>query len=97
MSQNELEHWTKQKPFSEIEIKIGLYQVVLTKPKTSRKEITLTSVEMQQLPEKEKVNPKNEISCLKWTLYNGRRKVCIRFKTDIDKLNIAVYRYRSNT
>ena len=52
---------------------------------------------MQQLPKIEKVDSKNEISCLKWTLYNGRRKVCISFKTDIGKLNIVVYRYRNNT
>ena len=52
---------------------------------------------MQQLPEIEKVDSKNEISCLKWTIYNGRRKVCIYFKTDMDKLNFVVYRYRNNT
>ena len=52
---------------------------------------------MQQLPEIEKVDSKNEISCLKWTLYKGWRQVCISFKTDIDKLNIVVYRYRNNT
>ena len=51
---------------------------------------------MQQLPEIEKVDSKNEISCLKWTLYNGRRKRCISFKTDKDKLNIVVCRYRNN-
>ena len=52
---------------------------------------------MQQLPEIEEVDSKNEISCLKWTIYNGRRKVCKSFKTDLDKLNIVVYRYRNNT
>ena len=52
---------------------------------------------MQQLPGIEKVDSKNEIFCLKWTLYNGRRNVCINFKTDMDKLKIVVYRYRNNT
>ena len=52
---------------------------------------------MQQLPEIGKVDSKNEISCLKWRIYNGRRKVCISFKTDLDKLNNVVYRYRNNT
>ena len=52
---------------------------------------------MQQLPETEKVDSKNETSCLKWAIYNGRRKVCICFKTDIDKLNNVVYRYSNNT
>ena len=52
---------------------------------------------MQQLPQIEKVDSRNIIFCLKWTIYNGRRKVCISFKTDMDNLNIVVYRYRNNT
>ena len=53
-------------------------------------------VEMQQLPEIEKVDSRNEISCLEWTIFNGRSKVCISFKTVMDKLNLVVYRYRNN-
>ena len=52
---------------------------------------------MQQLPQIEKVDSKNDISCLKWSKNNGRRKICISIKTDMDKLNIVVYRYRNNT
>ena len=81
--------------FLKLKSKLGLYHVVLTTPKTSPEKITLTSVEMHQLPETEKVDSKNEISCLKWTIYNGRRKVSISFKTDMDKLNNVVYRYRN--
>ena len=66
-------------------------------PKLLPKKIIATLVEMQQVPEIEKVDSKNEISCLKWTLYNGWRKVCVNFKTDMDKLIIVVYRYRNNT
>ena len=29
-------------------------------------------------------------------IYNGRRKVCVIFKTDTDNLNIVVYRYPNN-
>ena len=50
---------------------------------------------MQQLPDIEKTDSKAEISCLNWTIYNGRRKVCVNIQTDRDKLNIAVYRYRN--
>ena len=57
----------------------------------------LTLVETQQLPVIEKVDSIDEISCLKWTIYNGRRKVCINFQTDAYKVNIVVYRYRNNT
>ena len=83
--------------FLKLKSKLGLYHVVPTTPKTSPEKITYTLVEMQQLPEIEKVDSKNEISCLKWKIYNGRRKVCKSFKTDMDKLNIVVYRYWNNT
>ena len=33
---------------------------------------------------------------LKWTIHNGRRKVCIDFQTDTDNVNLFVYRYRNN-
>ena len=57
---------------------------------------TLTVVEVQQLPELENTDSKDESNCLKWTIYNGRRKVFVNFKTDKDKLNIVLYRYRNN-
>ena len=78
-----------------LKTKLGLYHVEL-KSKDSP-EIMLTLVETQQLPDIEKSDSKDEISCLKWTIYNGRRKVCINFQTDTDKVNIVVYRYRNNT
>ena len=57
----------------------------------------LNLIETQQLPDFEKADSKDELSCLKWTVYNGRRKVCINFQTDTGKLNIVVYRYRNST
>ena len=50
---------------------------------------------MQQWPEIEETDSKEEISCLKWTIYNGR-KVCVNFQTDTDNLNYVVYRYRNS-
>ena len=49
------------------------------------------------MPDIEKVDSKDEISCLNWTIYNGRRKVCINFQTDTYKVNTVVYRYQNNT
>ena len=66
-------------------------------PRILTKKITLTLVETQQLPNIEKVDSKDEISRLKWTVYNGRRKICINFQTDADNMNIVVYRNRNNT
>ena len=75
---------------------MGLYHVEL-RIKDSPKKFTLTLVETQQLPDIEKVDSKDETSCLKWTIYDGSRKVCINFQTDTDKVNIVVYRYGNNT
>ena len=82
--------------FLKLKSKLGLYHVVLTTPKTSPVKLTLTVVEMQLLPDVEKTDSKKEIYCLKWSIYNGRRRVCVNFQTDTDKLNIVVYRYRKN-
>ena len=83
--------------FLKLKTKLGLYHVELRKPKDSPEKIKLTLVETQQLPDFEKVDSKDEISCLKWIIYNDRRNVCINFQTDTDKLNIVVYRYGNNT
>ena len=84
--------------FLKLKTKLGLYHVEFrSKPKDSSRKNTLTLVETKQLPDTERVDSKDEISCLKWTTDKGRRKVCINFQTDTDKLNIFVYRYRNNT
>ena len=82
--------------FLKLKTKLGVCHVEL-RSKDSHGKITLTLVETQQLPDFEKIHSKDEISSLKWTIYNGRRKVCINFQTDTDKVNIVVYRYRNNT
>ena len=82
--------------FLKINSKLGLYHVVLTTPKTSPEKLTLTVVEMQQWPDVEKTDSREEISCLKCTIYIGRKKVCVNFQTDTDMLNIVGYRYQNN-
>ena len=82
--------------FHKLKSKLGLYHVAFTTPKTSPEKLTLTVVEMQKLPDIEKTDSKEEISCLKWTIYNGGRKICVNFQTDTDKLKIVVYSYRNN-
>ena len=86
----------KRNLFLRLKTKLGLYYVEL-RSKDSPEKVTLTLVETQQLPDIEETNSKDEISSLKWTIYNGRRKVCINFQTDTDKVNVVVYRYRNNT
>ena len=67
----------KRNLFLRLKTKLGLYHVVLTTPKSSPTKITLKIAELQQLPELEQCE--DEISCLKWTTYNGRRKICVGF------------------
>ena len=78
--------------FLNLKTKLRLYHIEL-KSKNSPEKITLTLVESQHLPDIEEVDSKDEFFCLKWTISNGRRKVCINFQTDTDKVNIVVYRY----
>ena len=55
--------------FLKLKTKLGLYHVeVRSKPKDSPEKFTLILVETQQLPDIEKVDSKDEISCLKWTI-----------------------------
>ena len=82
--------------FLKLKSKLGLHHVVLSTPKTSPEKLTLTVVEMQQLPDLGKTDSKEELSCLNWAILNGRRKVCVNFQTDTEKLNIVVYRYWNN-
>ena len=83
--------------FLKLKTKMGLYNVELKKPKDCPEKITPTLVDTQQLPDIEKVLSKDEISCLKCTIYNGRRKVCNNFQFDTDKVKIVVYCYQNNT
>ena len=85
-----------RKLFLRLKTKLGLYHVEL-KSKDSPEKITLTLVETKQLPDIGEAYSKDEISCFKWTFYNGRRKVCINFQTDTDKENIFVFHYRNST
>ena len=84
------------KLFLKLKTKLGPYHVELRSQDSSGK-TTPTLVETQQMPGIEKFDSKDENSFLKWTIYNGRREVCINFQTDADKVNIVVYCYRNNT
>ena len=75
---------------------MSLFHVVVKTPRASPKKLTITVVAMQEMPDGEKTDSKKEISCLKWTIYYGRRKVCVNFKTGTDSLKVVVYRYRIN-
>ena len=52
----------KRNVLLKLKSKLGLYHVVLTSPKTSPEKLTLTVVEMQQLPDDERTDYKEKIS-----------------------------------
>ena len=93
MSWNIEDRWNL---FLQLKSNLGLLHFELTTPEISLEKLTLTVVEMQQLPGIKKTESKEETSCLKWTILNGRRKVCVNFQTETDKLNFVVYRYRNS-
>ena len=53
--------------FLKLKTNLGLYHVELRKPKDSPEKNTVTLVETQQLPDVEKVDSKDLLSCIKWT------------------------------
>ena len=86
----------KRNLFLKLKTKFGLYHVKF-RSKGSPEKTTLTLVEIQQMPDIEKADSKDDVPCLKWTIYDGRRKVCMNSEADTDKVNIVVCRYRNNT
>ena len=82
--------------FIKLKTNLGLYHVELRSEDFPEKS-TLTLLGTQQLPDIKEADSKDDFFCLKWTNYNGRRKLRINFQTDRDKMNIVVYRYRNNT
>ena len=81
--------------FLKLETKMGFYRVVLRKHKKFAKTAPIL-VELQQWTDDEKTDSRKEIFCLKQAKYNSRRKVCVLFKTDTDRLNFVGCRYRNN-
>ena len=75
--------------FLKLKTKLGLYHVELRR-KDSPEKITLTLLETEQSPDIQKPDSKDEIFRLKWTIYNGRRKVCMNFQADKDMVTIVV-------
>ena len=82
--------------FLKLRTKMGLYHVILTSSEQTPKKVNRTIVEMQQLPEVGKFDSENEISCLRWIIFNVRQKICVFYKSDTDYVGITVYRYRIN-
>ena len=57
----------------------------------------MTIVDVQLVPKiLKKTDSKIELACLIWTIYIGKRKLCVNYKTDSDKLYIVINRYRNN-
>ena len=76
--------------FVKLKTKLGLYHIELRKPKFSPKKYA-NSDRNSTIARYSKVDSKDEISCIKSTIYNGRRKLCVNFQIDTDKVNIVVY------
>ena len=82
--------------FLKLRTKLGLSHVLLTSSEQTPKKVSLTVVEMQQLPEVGQFDSEKEISCPRSIIFNGRRKICVFCNTDTDYARNTVYRYRNN-
>ena len=88
-------HKDNRNLFFKLDSKLELRYSVIKTPKSFPEKPTLTVFGMQQLPDIENTDSKEELSCLKWTKCKGLTKACVNFKTDTEKLKIVVYRYRN--
>ena len=66
----------KRSIFVRLKSRFGLHHVVLTTPKTYPEKLTLTVVEKLHLPNMEKTDSKEELSCPEWLIPGGRKKMC---------------------
>ena len=88
-------------PFLKLQSYIGLHYVVLTISKTSHEKLTVknhTNYGWHAATYKalKRIDSKEELYGLNWTIYNGRRKECVIFKTDTENHNIVWYCYWNN-
>lgn len=72
---------------------LGLYHVVL---KENSQKLFLTITELQCLPVLNNLDIEEQISEYKWTLYNGRRKVLVVYRSDLQEIEITEYRRNKN-
>ena len=69
-----------------LKAKLVFRHVVLGKPRNCSEKNILTLIVIQQLPDTGKTDSENGIFCLKRTICNGRRIVCVNCQTDTDEL-----------
>ena len=82
--------------FLKLRTKLGLYHVLSTSSEQTSKKVSLTCVEMQQLPAGRKFDSENKIFCLRWIIFNGRRNICVFSKTVTEYVGLTVCRHRNN-
>ena len=51
---------------------------------------------MQQMPDTEITDSKEEVSCLNWTIYISRRRAYVNYQTHTENGKNVVYRYRNS-
>ena len=62
--------------------KLGFFHIVLQE---KSKKLSLTVLESQNLPKWQDLDTELQISQFEWTLHNGRRRVFLKYCSDIQK------------
>ena len=79
-----------------LKTKLGLYVFPVCKTRKFSKKTLLTTLEIEKLPDFENLDLKDNFFP-KVTIYYGRIKVCMNYKTEPNKANFAAYSYQNNT
>ena len=74
--------------------KLGLFHIVLQE---KSQKFSLTVLESQNLPKLQDLDTESQISQFEWTLHNGRRKIFLSYRSDINKIDLIEYRRKGNT
>ena len=92
--QYKLEHWFARNLVLKLQKKLGLFRIVLQK---KSQKFSLTVLESQNLPKLQDLDTEPQISQFEWTLHKGRRKVFLKYRSDIKQIDLIEYRRKGNT
>lgn len=67
--------------------KYGIYHVYL---KDTEEKFTLTLIEYTSLPKLEHLDVESQISEFEWVLFNGRRKIIVKYRNDLEEIVLTV-------
>lgn len=84
---------TNRNVFLKVKNRIANYSVII---EYENKKLLFTILEYQNLPDIDNLDIDQQISNFNWTLHNGRRKICINYRSDQDLISLSVYKLKKD-